>query len=486
MDAGAGAATSLRAELKQWEKTFTLQNSRKPGREDIKNNPAIAEKYKEYARLRSDGSQKTGKENGKEKEKEKVKAKSAVVDQQTPKRTKRHCPFEDDSPNAKPKICTPSRAVTTRVGEAHPSRLDPYDSPSSIRRLNGARDPLPLYDAIGPTPQRDGRALGLFDLLGSPAQKTPRASRQSVGNDNTHGNGIGVAQTPSRKGKVPGTPSSRGTPATARRLRYASTPLSSARKFYLASFFATPTANRCTTIPEEDEDNNAAGGADLASETPSFLRRKNIFSPRAKNNVPTLHSPGPVAVRMPQKLFGKGISSFAKRLQEQNTEKKEGAEEQSEKRVEETQIFSDQDRDVNNEDNGDGDVHKSPSKTHKTYKKKGQKRTTRLSRLKPSRAKPAAQPLWESLVEESEDELAAADAAAPPAEDDGSSDDPDGDEAYIPKNHEKNAKKPAKSASKAAAEKKPRKIKAEAHANYRSLKIRSRGGQKGGGRFGRR
>ena len=170
---------------------------------------------------------------------------------------------------------------------------------------------------------------------------------------------------------------------------------------------------------------------------------------------------------MPQKLFGKGISSFAKRLQEQNTEKKEGAEEQSEKRVEETQIFSDQDRDVNNEDNGDGDVHKSPSKTHKTYKKKGQKRTTRLSRLKPSRAKPAAQPLWESLVEESEDELAAADAAAPPAEDDGSSDDPDGDEAYIPKNHEKNAKKPAKSASKAAAEKKPRKIKAEAHANYR-------------------
>lgn len=41
MDAGAGAATSLRAELKQWEKTFTLQNSRKPGREDIKNNPAI-------------------------------------------------------------------------------------------------------------------------------------------------------------------------------------------------------------------------------------------------------------------------------------------------------------------------------------------------------------------------------------------------------------------------------------------------------------
>ncbi|KDB22960.1 hypothetical protein H109_05150 [Trichophyton interdigitale MR816] len=485
MDADADAATSLRAELKQWEKTFTLQNSRKPGREDIKNNPAIAEKYKEYARLRSDSSQQTGKENAGEKEKAKAKAK-ASVDQHTPKRTKRHCPFEDDSPTAKPKICTPSRTVTTGVGAGHPSRLDPYDSPSNIRRLNGARDSLPLYEAIGPTPQRDGKALGLFDLLGSPGQKIPRASRQSVVNDNAHGNGTGVAQTPSRKGKVPGTPSSRGTPATARRLRYASTPLSSARKFYLASFFATPTANRCTTIPEEEEDNNAAGGADLASETPSFLRRKNIFSPRAKNNVPTLHSPGPVAVRMPQKLFGKGISSFAKRLQEQNTEKKEGVDEQSEDRVEETQIFSDQGRGVNNEDDGDGDVHKSPSKTHKMYKKKGQKRTTKLSRLKPSRAKPAAQPVWESLVEESEDELAAAETAAPPVENDGSSDDPDDDEAYIPKNHEKNPKKPVKSAAKTSAEKKPRKIKAEAHANYRSLKIRSRGGQKGGGRFGRR
>ncbi|EGE02662.1 DNA replication regulator sld2 [Trichophyton equinum CBS 127.97] len=417
MDADADAATSLRAELKQWEKTFTLQNSRKPGREDIKSNPAIgrsplsiyqaekhdancitAEKYKEYARLRSDSSQQTGKENGGGKEKAKAKAK-ASVDQHTPKRTKRHCPFEDDSPTAKPKICTPSRTVTAGVGAGHPSRLDPYDSPSNIRRLNGARDSLPLYEAIGPTPQRDGKALGLFDLLGSPGQKTPRASRQSVVNDNAHGNGTGVAQTPSRKGKVPGTPST---------------------------------------------------------------------------------------VRMPQKLFGKGISSFAKRLQEQNTEKKEGVDEQSEDRVEETQIFSDQGRGVNDEDNGDGDVHRSPSKTHKTYKKKGQKRTTKLSRLKPSRAKPAAQPVWESLVEESEDELAAAETTAPPAEHDGSSDDPDDDEAYIPKNHERNPKKSVKSVSKTAAEKKPRKIKAEAHANYRSLKIRSRGGQKGGGRFGRR
>ena len=34
--------TSLRAELKQWEKTFAFRNnSQKPSREDIKQNPAI-------------------------------------------------------------------------------------------------------------------------------------------------------------------------------------------------------------------------------------------------------------------------------------------------------------------------------------------------------------------------------------------------------------------------------------------------------------
>ncbi|EFR02763.1 DNA replication regulator sld2 [Nannizzia gypsea CBS 118893] len=478
MDADADAkATSLRAELKQWEKTFTLQTSRKPGRDDIKNNPAIAEKYKEYSRLRSESSQNAGKE----KEREKVKP---AAEQQTPKRTKRHCPFEDDSPAAKPKICTPSRTATT--GGAHPSRIDPYDSPSNVRRLNGAREQLPLYEAIGPTPQRDGKALGLFDLLGSPGQKTPRASRRSAVNvDDTRGNGDGVAQTPSRK--VPGTPSSRGTPATARRLRYASTPLSSARKFYLASFFATPTANRCTTIPEEeDEDNAARGGGALESDTPSFLRRKNIFSPaKANAGVLNLRSPGPVAVRMPQKLFGKGISSFAKRLQEErDAETKEAGDEQSEDRVEETQIFSD--HALDNDDNGDGNVHRSPSKAEKTYKKKGQKRTTKLSRLRPSRAKPAVQPSWESLVEDSDDELATTETAAAPAEDDGSSDGPDADGACIPKSRDKHPKKPVKPSSNTAVGKKPRKIKAEAHANYRSLKIRSRGGQKGGGRFGRR
>ncbi|KAM5430867.1 hypothetical protein McanMca71_003053 [Microsporum canis] len=466
-----GKASLLRAELKQWEKTFTLQTSRKPGREDIKNNPAIAEKYKEYARLRSDGSQKPAKA-----------ANSAAADtrqteHQTPKRrTKRNCPFEDDddvegATKTPTKLRTPSRNAV--VNPLHPSRIDPYDSPSNIRRLNGPREsPLPLYEAIGPTPQRDGKALGLFDLLDPPSRNTPRADRHVVA-------GGAMVQTPSRK-KVPATPSTGGSAtATARRQRYASTPLSSARKFYLSSFFATPTATRCATIPEEDGvDDGARGG--LASETPSFLRRKNLFSPTARKGAlsPVMHSPVPVSVRMPQRLFGKGISSFAKRLQEGQ---KEDPVEEPEDRVEETQIFSDHQVDGNSD--GEADVHRSPSKTYKSYKKKGQKRTTKLSRLRPSRVKPVAQPRWESLVDDSDDELAATE-TADPAGDDGSSDNPDADEVYIPK------KSRAKQAKPSLVEKKPekklRRIKAEAHANYRSLKIRSRGGQKGGGRFGRR
>ncbi|KAK2857305.1 hypothetical protein FQN49_004834 [Arthroderma sp. PD_2] len=465
-----GQATSLRAELKQWEKTFTLHASRKPGREDIKNDPVIAEKYKEYARLRSECSRKPGKRTGADTRQEQQ--------HQTPKkRTKRNCPFEDDDEGTgktPTKLCTPSRNV---VNPLHPSRIDPYDSPSNIRRLNGPREsPLPLQEAIGPTPQRDGKALGLFDLIGSPSEKTPRANRHITVGD--------ITQTPSRK--VAGTPSTGGS-ATARRLRYASTPLSSARKFYLSSFFATPTANRCLTIDEnEGADDNTRRA--LESETPSFLRRKNFLSPAAKNRArsPGVHSPVPVAVCMPQKLFGKGISSFAKRLQDGQNANQEETVDDAEDRVEETQIFSD--HQVDGDGGGNPDVHKSPSRTYKSYKKKGQKRTTKLSRLRPSHNKPVAQPRWESLVEESDDELAATSAAAPPDDDDDKpSDDPDADGAYMPK---KSHAKPAKPGVNVGVEKKPekklRKIKAEAHANYRSLKIRSRGGQKGGGRFGRR
>ncbi|KAF3479969.1 DNA replication regulator SLD2 [Arthroderma uncinatum] len=468
-----GQATALRAELKQWEKTFTLHASRKPGREDIKNDPVIAEKYKEYARLRSECSRKPGKGTG-------AVARPHEQQHQTPKkRAKRNCPFEDDddegTAKTPTKLCTPSRNA---VNPLHPSCIDPYDSPSNIRRLNGPREsPLPLQEVIGPTPQRDGKALGLFDLVGSPSQKTPIANR--------HIAAAGIAQTPSRK--VAGTPSTGGSAtATARRLRYASTPLSSARKFYLSSFFATPTANRCLTIAEDEGVDDDARGA-LESETPSFLRRKNFLSPAAKGRArsPGVHSPVPVAVRMPQKLFGKGISSFAKRLQDGQNADQEETVDDSEDRVEETQIFSDPEVD-GEEGDAAADANKSPSKTYKTYKKKGQKRTTKLSRLRPSRNKPVAQPRWESLVEESDDELPASRTSVPPDGND-SSDDPEGDGTYMPK---KSRAKPVKPGLTTGAENKPekklRKIKAEAHANYRSLKIRSRGGQKGGGRFGRR
>ncbi|THW68735.1 hypothetical protein D6D25_01244 [Aureobasidium pullulans] len=44
---------TLRAELKTWEKQFSIQHGgKRPSREDIKNNVEIAAQYKEYDRLR--------------------------------------------------------------------------------------------------------------------------------------------------------------------------------------------------------------------------------------------------------------------------------------------------------------------------------------------------------------------------------------------------------------------------------------------------
>ncbi|MBN0049412.1 hypothetical protein JS756_36315, partial [Streptomyces actuosus] len=90
-------------------------------------------------------------------------------------------------------FATPSQPRTT-----HPSQLDPYDSPSALHRLFSPRthqqSSTPLKAAVGPTPQRDGKALGLFDLLsesgGSTA--TPTANRLA----SVRG---GAVQTPSRR-----------------------------------------------------------------------------------------------------------------------------------------------------------------------------------------------------------------------------------------------------------------------------------------------
>jgi hypothetical protein len=110
---------------------------------------------------------------------------------------------------------------------------------------------------IGPTPQRDGIVLGLFDML--PAE-TPSKRRKILGDV-----GLNVPQTPSRKFQDAASETSLESRARGER-----TPLSAGKRFLLNQFVTPKKEN----LEEEGTPSSTMRG--LA--TPSFLRRDNVLS----------------------------------------------------------------------------------------------------------------------------------------------------------------------------------------------------------------
>ncbi|EQL28546.1 hypothetical protein BDFG_08741 [Blastomyces dermatitidis ATCC 26199] len=469
------ASSTLRAELKEWERSFASANGgRKPGRDDIKNNTAISTKYKLYSRLRAQSSQ--------------ASARSPVPAEEVSQQRKRKRPSdtqEDISGPPPPQFCstprkppkqipaTPCRgelltsATTPLPANAHPSQLDPYDSPSTLRRLfspsyhnnpheysHSSSSPLPLRAAIGPTPQRDGKALGLFDLLSasggshrsrdSATAATP-SSKQRRG-FNSHRGDKDDMQTPSRRKGGRANAGNRvdkdGEKDYENFFANTRTPASSAKKFYLANFFATPPAYRYSTVIDgrtsshDDDSNQQAGNNDtvnekrgstsndpLGSDTPSFLRRRNLFSSSSRPNYQqharvasgaSLHDLSPIAVRMPQKLVGRGLSTIVQGLRDIQEERLDEEldvlrEIEAEAAREDDIIINDSQVPVHDDREG--------NTTTRQWKKKGQKRTTRRVIMRPVRAKVKATPEWPVTVIDdgdneggnggSEDELAA-------------------------------------------------------------------------------
>ncbi|OAX78533.1 hypothetical protein ACJ72_07160 [Emergomyces africanus] len=495
------SSSTLRAELKEWERSFSIANGgRKPGRDDIKNNPAISAKYKAYSRLRAQSSQadrspaapptqaKTQRAKRKRASDGDTQEEHVTGPQfcSTPRKkpssaSKQHIPAtpsRGDLVSATTTTSSPSSSNTnTRTNtrtrtQPHPSQLDPYDSPSTLRKLfspsyhnhlephyssSSSSSPLPLRAVIGPTPQRDGKALGLFDLLSvsggssrrDSAAATP-SSRRPKGFDRHGDYRNSTMRTPSGRkrdrgrfnadgaggdggGGVDGDDDD-GNEEYENFFSRARTPASSAKKFYLANFFATPPAYRYSTVIDGKVDsldkekgnidnergpepNNAPGSC-----TPSFLRRRNLFSSSSLPANPRQHHGGilqphdlsPVAVRMPQKLVGRGLSSIVQGLRDI----------QEERLDEELDVLREMEAERDNvvvvggADDADGRATSiSPSKTRQ-WKKKGQKRTTRRVIMKPVRTKPNPNPTtpeWPVTVAEEdeagggegEDELAA-------------------------------------------------------------------------------
>lgn len=547
-----------------------------------------AAKYKEYSHLKA---QESPSNNQKEKENELPHSKNNNSGERS-KRRKHSSPKGPEqsqdhdhghgqttsTPRKKGKdiFQTPSKART-----AHPANVDPYDSPSVLRRLfspsTHMQSSSPLKTAIGPTPQRDGKALGLFDLLSESGGSTATPSATRIASVK----GMS-AQTPSKKRKTMDTiAEEEGEEEAASTPRGERTPASSGKIYDLSALFATPTAWKYSSIVE-DEASKGTFGNNRASqpnpqpptntdpanlETPSFLRRSTSGIFGSSNPNANAGGLSPILSRKPQQFVGKGLSQIVQGLRD----------------MEEERLDDDLDalREMENEQQGtgvevaDSQIPADPTTQGRTYKKKGQKRTTRLVRMKPvvapkpAATKPQSQPQRQSQrqprsikpsrstpidedgsgdtePEESDDDLVAiTETQTEPASlrprkeheanvaeefeegdwdslhsiseaeaESGMDSDPDYDAVSKPlgrtksfsekmkeaienadeqskgshetKQPQQQEKKKRKEKEKENVEKNPstRKINPQAHANYRSLKIRNRGGGRGRG-FGR-
>lgn len=424
--------------------------------------------------------------------------------------------------------------------------------------------------SIGPTPQRDGRVLGLFDALpfkdadiDSPCkpnnaarplqgiiaapepaiEETPRASRRTV---DILGGGGGGGEAADKLGRTPST----------RRKRHQQ--LRSPRPG--SSIPSTPLkphdGNRVAKTP-----GTSSSVSKLQFQTPAFLRR----IPMAQISEADREYKSPEPRRLPRKPLLRGLSSVVadlRKLQEaeldddldalremesgdappakpgpaqqpQQKNADSGAEPRTADRKENESSILAEDMEKQNlgllggfDDEGQYD---SPDETGagldrsgqplKVYKKKGQKRTTRRSNMRPVRTRrsaaadedgtekpptpPATSPSSKTLVA---DAAAGGDDDEDPALLSGSefaASDDDEDELakdFKPKTHEAPTKKVAAAAAggdnkktkpegRAVVKKAARKVNELAHANFKRLKLRNSGAKGGPGhnsRFRRR
>jgi DNA replication regulator SLD2 len=249
----------------------------------------IAQKYKDYNRIRDILS-------GKEPAKPSTRKPSSSPQRSASKKRK-HEPHPIQTPSKRLAVAsTPSKT------SLHPANLDPYDSPSVVRNLF-----TPSHNRVyGPTPQKDGKVLGLFDLLSEKDVDSPsRRDDGMVVSDTTH---FATPRKPTGRAVSPDS------------IRHDRTPASSGKR-YMLDTFATPLKNK---------DLNEQGGrtpssvSKLQFATPSFLRRgstRTILPAITESGDTT--SLSPEMVRLPRKPLFRGLSSIVanlRKIEEENAD----------------------------------------------------------------------------------------------------------------------------------------------------------------------
>ncbi|TKX20040.1 hypothetical protein C1H76_7722 [Elsinoe australis] len=236
-DIGDHRLRDLKLELKFWERSFAAAHGgRKPAKTDIKADAAISAKYKQYDLLcRPDKKARSSPKRSRATARDTTKSKDHV-----------------GPPILQ--IATPSKSRTIpSVGES------PEKSP-----LPTAMSPTPqaLRQRLGPTPQKDGQILSLFDSI---CTGTPSRRRTAFADIDAN-----IAATPSKKD----CPASSIESEETENARLGRTPTSSGKR-YMLDTFATPMKRK------RDEVAQTPSSVRGVNSTPQFLRRTNIlFSKR--------------------------------------------------------------------------------------------------------------------------------------------------------------------------------------------------------------
>ncbi|KAF1848535.1 uncharacterized protein K460DRAFT_375387 [Cucurbitaria berberidis CBS 394.84] len=452
----------LRQDLKVWEKHFAAANhGQKAGRDDIKADAEISQKYKEYNKLRA--------------------RLSTTPAPQTPsKRAASRKPTLDveRTPKGPPKALT-STPMKRKRGEEVLS--ENADQAAEILSPQGPT-------VIGPTPQRDGIVLGLFDLL---PVGTPSKKRAILGDVEPN-----VLQTPSRRPQEAASETSLESRARGER-----TPLSSGKRFLLNQF-VTPKKRK---LEEEGTPTSTLRG--LA--TPAFLRRNNALSAIDEADETT---PRPAPWK--RRGLGRSLSAMIQAMKKDEDDRldeeadimrelemeEEGIPVPKKPRLPEILVEDSQamplgpDRGLeSDEDSEDEPELGRDGKPMKVWKKKGLKRQTRRIIMRPNFVKPKPQPALQGGPDDSDnveetgvpETQAQADSATGEHVSDNDESDYASDASHTPKKRKTLSKKPEdpkEGVVKTAA----RKIKATANANFRRLKIKGKGGTGGKGKFSKR
>ncbi|OTA65969.1 hypothetical protein K449DRAFT_420660 [Hypoxylon sp. EC38] len=461
-------STQLRADLKRFEADWASQHGgTKPRREDIKQNPDIANKYKKYNQVRDILAGKIPPPNPKAKKASKpLKRMPEETLAQTPSKKQKHV---DTPPIVRGRIIDPELFATP-----------------STRKLFSPAVPT----SIGPTPQRDGRILGMFDLLEENDENTPAQNHK-------------VQATPSK---------STGKADYSDVLKLGRTPTSTTKRGML---FTTPSKRR---------DSNAALGRTPTSvskfqfSTPSFLRRAPLAT--VDENGDYISPP----LRLPRKPLGRSLSSAVaslRKLEEEALDDDEEALREMENdaepsnakkpaKPEDTILEPDsQAQQLLGGFDDEGLYDSAPEEQLgrdgqplRVYKKKGQKRTTRRVNIKPIRSKRPQQPteenadsgseveaeVEENVVLETQIETTRQDVEELELEDLDFDPLQEEDEEVGSKKKGR-GRKPKKTDQKEGKIKKAaRKVNELAHANFKRLKLKNHGakGSKAQGRFRRR